>query len=209
MHVLGIHSSPFPHGSTATLLNLALQEAAQTPGVTTEAVSLAGLTIADCRQCDWCMEHQTPDHPCAVNDDATPILSQIRACDVLVLATPVYFARMSGVMACLIDRTRCFLFGKAGRMALRGKVGVALAVGWHRNYGLEPALLSLHNAFVIHEMRTVSSYAAGALYGVGVVTGVRGPAGESRPREPGVLADEQGVRAARRLMKEALKLASV
>ena len=201
MKVLGIHSSPFPQGSTATLLDLALQEAALTPGVTTEVVSLAGLKIADCRQCDWCMAHQTPDRLCAVLDDATLILSQILACDVLVLATPVYFARMSGAMACLIDRTRCFLFGKAGRMALRGKVGVALAVGWHRNYGIEPALLSLHNAFLIHEMRTVSSYAAGALYGVGVVSGLKD--GDRR----GILADEAGLRAARRLMKEALRSA--
>ena len=202
MRVLGIHSSPFAEGSTATLLNLALQEAAQTPGGTTGAVSLAGLAIADCRHCDWCLDQQTPERPCAIADDALPILQQMRACDVLVLATPVYFARMSGAMACLIDRTRCFLFGQAGRMALRGKVGVALAVGWHRNYGLEPALLSLHNAFVIHEMRPAASYAAGALYGAGVVSGQRD--GDKR----GIQADEAGLRAVRRLMKEAIRLAS-
>lgn len=207
MKVLGIHSSPFAEGSTAALLNLVLQEAALTEGVTTEAVSLAGLTIADCRQCDGCREHQTPDRLCAIADDALPILRQIRACDILVLATPVYFARMSGAMACLIDRTRCFLFGKVERMALRGKVGVALAVGWHRNYGLEPALLSLHNAFLIHQMRTVSSYSAGALYGVGVVSGIKSAAGDERAGPRG-LNDEQGLRAARRLMKEAVALAA-
>lgn len=202
MHILGIHSSPFANGSTATLLNLVLQEAAQTPGATTEAVSLAGLTIADCRQCDWCREHQTPGRPCAVADDALPVLNLIRDCDVLVLATPVYFARMSGSLACLIDRTRCFLFGKAGRMALRGKVGVALAVGWHRNYGLEPALLSLHNAFLIHEMRPAVCYSAGALYGAAVVSG------HKDDDKRGILGDEAGIRAARRLMLEAVKIAS-
>lgn len=201
MHILGIHSSPFPDGNTATLLHLVLQEAAQTPGVSTEAVSLAGLTIADCRQCDWCREHQTLEQPCVVADDALPILRRMRACDILVLATPVYFARMSGAMACLIDRTRCFLSGKAGRMALRDKVGVALAVGWFRNYGLEPALLSLHNAFLIHGMRPAASYAAGALYGAAVVSGQR--EGDQR----GVLADEAGVRAAKRLMTEGMRIA--
>ncbi len=37
MQILGIHSSPFKEGNTAFLLDLALEEAAGTAGVTTEA----------------------------------------------------------------------------------------------------------------------------------------------------------------------------
>jgi multimeric flavodoxin WrbA len=152
MKVLGIHSSPFKQGNTAFLLNLALEEAAKTEGVTTEAVALACLAIGDCRHCNWCITQQTPDKLCSIEDDASPILHKIRECDVLVMASPVYFGRLSGSMACLIDRTRCFMFGKNGRLALKGKVGVALAVGWSRNFGLETTLTSMHNALLMHEM---------------------------------------------------------
>ena len=173
MKVLGIHSSPIKNGNTAFLLDYALDEAAKAEGVTTEAVALSGLAIADCRHCNWCMTKQTPDKLCSIQDDALSILKKIRECDVLILASPVYFSRLSGTMACLIDRTRCFTFGKNGHLALKGKVGMALAVGWCRNLGLETTLASLHGAFLVHEMLTPSCHAAGALYGVGAVSGQR------------------------------------
>ena len=113
---------------------------------------LSGLTLADCRHCNWCMTKQTPDRLCVIQDDASPILEKIRECDVLILASPVYFSRLSGTMACLIDRTRCFTFGKSGHLALKGKVGAALAVGWCRNLGMETTLASIHGAFLVHEM---------------------------------------------------------
>jgi len=88
-------------------------------------VALAGLAIADCRHCNWCMA-KTPERPCSIADDASPILEKIRDCDVLILASLVYFSRLSGTMACLIDRTRCFTFGTSGHLALKGTVVAAL-----------------------------------------------------------------------------------
>ena len=165
MKVLGIHSSPIKNGNTAFLLDYALGEAAKAEGVSVESIALSGLSIADCRQCNWCMTKQTPERLCSIEDDASPILQKVRECDVLILASPVYFSRLSGTMACFIDRTRCFTFGKNGHLALKDKVGVALAVGWCRNLGMETTLASLYGAFLVHEMRTLSCHAAGALYG--------------------------------------------
>ena len=201
MKVLGIHSSPIKNGNTAFLLDYALGEAAKADGVSVESISLTGLSIADCRQCNWCMTKQTPERLCSIEDDASPILQKVRECDVLILASPVYFSRLSGTMACFIDRTRCFTFGKNGHLALKDKVGVALAVGWCRNLGMETALASLHGAFLVHEMRTFSCHAAGALYGVGVVSGQRDEnfaykrdttRSEGRPRGPAI---DEAVRA--------------
>ncbi len=207
MKVLGIHSSPFKEGNTALLLDLALEEAARVEGVATEAVALSGLAIADCRHCNWCISQQTPEKLCSIEDDASPILHKIRACDVLVLASPVYFGRMSGSMACLIDRTRCFMFGKSGRLALKGKVGVALAVGWSRNFGLEAALASLHTTFLMHEMLTPSSHAAGALYGAAVVSGQRDDEFKFKRDKLGVKDDREGLHSTRLLVREALRIA--
>ena len=208
MKILGIHSSPFEQGNTAYLLGLALEEAGRVQGVTTEAIALAGLSIADCRHCNWCITQQTADKLCSIEDDASSILHKIRECDVLVLASPVYFGRMAGSMACLIDRTRCFMFGKSGRLALKGKVGVALAVGWSRNFGLETTLASMHTAFLMHEMLTPSSHAAGALYGAGVVSGQRDEDFKYKREKLGVKDDREGLHATRLLMREALRVAA-
>jgi multimeric flavodoxin WrbA len=206
--VLGIHSSPFQQGNTAFLLDQALEEAAKSEGVTTEAVALAGLAIGDCRHCNWCITQQTREKLCSIEDDASPILHKIRECDVLVLASPVYFGRLSGSMACLIDRTRCFMFGKSGRLALKGKVGVALAVGWSRNFGLETTLASMHTAFLMHEMLTPSSHAAGALYGAAVVSGQRDEDFKFKREKLGVKDDREGLHATRLLVREALRTAA-
>jgi multimeric flavodoxin WrbA len=207
MKVLGIHSSPIKSGNTAFLLDFALGEAAQTEGVEAESISLAGLSIADCRQCNWCMTKQTPERLCSIEDDASAILQKVHGCDVLILASPVYFSRLSGTMACFIDRTRCFTFGKNGHLALKDKVGVALAVGWCRNLGMETTLASLHGAFLVHEMRTLSCHAAGALYGVGVVSGQRDEHFAYKREKLGAKDDREGLQSTKLLIREAVRTA--
>ena len=207
MKVLGIHSSPIKNGNTAFLLDYALGEAAKVEGVTTEAIALSGLTIADCRHCNWCMTKQTPEKLCSIEDDALSILKKIRDCDVLILASPVYFSRLSGTMACLIDRTRCFTFGKSGHLALKGKVGIALAVGWCRNLGIEMTLSSMYGAFLVHEMQAPSCHAAGALFGVGAVSGQRDEHFAYKREKLGVKDDLEGLRSTKLLVREALRIA--
>lgn len=207
MKVLGIQSSPIKNGNTAYLLNYALDEASKTEGVSTETVAIAGLSIADCRHCNWCITKQTPDRLCSIRDDAEPILRKILDCDILILCSPVYFSRLSGTMACLIDRTRCFTFGKNGHLALKGKVGVALAVGWCRNLGMETTLASLHDAFLVHEMLAPSCHEAGALYGVGVASGQRDENHAYMREKLIVKNDHEGLYSTKLLTREALHMA--
>lgn len=191
----------------AYLLNYALEEASKADGVSTEAIALAGLSIADCRHCNWCMTKQTTDKFCSIKDDASPILQKILDCDILILGSPVYFSRLSGTMACLIDRTRCFTFGKNGHLALKGKVGVALAVGWCRNLGMETTLASLHGAFLVHEMLTPSCHNAGTLYGAAVVSGQRDETFAYKRDKLGVKDDLEGLHSTKLLILEAIRTA--
>lgn len=195
------------NGNAAYLLNHALKEAEQDDGVTIEHAELAGLTIADCNHCNWCMRKQTKDKLCSIEDDATPILQQIRDSDILLLVSPVYFARLSGKMACLIDRTRCFIFGRAGHLALKNKVGIAMAVAWTRNGGIETTLESIHNAFLLHEMWTPSVHAAGAIFGVGAVSGQRNEDLSYKRTKVGVMEDQEALQAASLLIKKAIETA--
>ena len=205
--VLGIHSSPIEKGNTAWILDYALQEAEKAEGVKTESVPLTGLTIADCRQCNWCMTKQTPEKLCSIEDDANPILAKVRDCDILILASPVYFSRLSGTMACFIDRTRCFTFGKNGHLSLKGKIGVAIAVGWCRNLGMEMTLASLHGGFLVHEMIAPSCHAAGALYGAAVVSGQRDETFAYKRDKLGVKDDLEGLNSTKLLVREAIRTA--
>jgi len=201
--VLGINASPIKGGNVEHFLNHALQEAEKEGGVITEAISLRGLKISDCIQCNWCMTKQTADKLCAINDDALPILKKIRDCDVLILASPVYFLRLSGDMACLIDRSRCFIFGKENPMALRGKIGVALAVGWSRNGGIETTLQSIEWGFKVHEMWTPSVHHAASFFGTGAVSGQK----IEKENKLKAMEDKQALRSAGLLVKKAVQMA--
>lgn len=207
IHILGIHSSPIKEGNVAHLLNHALQEAQKEEGVATESISLAGMSISDCTHCNWCARKQTADQLCAIEDDAAAILKKIQACDILVLASPVYFARLSGLMACMIDRTRCFLFGRQKSMALRGKIGLALTVAWMRNAGIETTLESLHNAFLLHEMWTPPLHHAGVIFGVGAVSGQMNADLSYKSNKVGVMEDAQALKSARLLMQKGINMA--
>lgn len=203
IRVLGIHSSPVRNGNTESLLRYALEEAEKEGAVETELLSLRGLEIKDCVHCNWCMKKQTAEKLCAISDDALPVLGKIRDCDVLVLASPVYFGRLSGTMACLIDRTRCFIFGRENPMALRGKAGVALTVGWLRNGGIETTLESLHLAFLVHEMWTPSVHRTGSFFGAGAVSG-----GRFDPENPLMaLRDGDALQGAAALIRKAVRMA--
>jgi multimeric flavodoxin WrbA len=208
INVLGIHSSQIKKGNTAWVLDYALQEAEKADGVKTESVSLTGLTIADCRQCNWCMTKQTSEKLCSIEDDATPILEKVRNCDILILASPVSFARLSGTMACFIDRTRCFTFGKNGHLALKGKIGVALAVGWCRNLGIEMTLASIYGGFLVHEMIAPSCHEAGTLYGAAVVSGQRDETFAYKRDKLGVKDDREGLHSTKLLIREAIRTAT-
>lgn len=207
LKVLGVHSSPIKNGNTAWLLEYALKQAKDAGDVETEYVQLTGLKIADCRHCNWCMVKQTPEKLCVIEDDASPILEKVRDCDILILASPVYFSRLSGTMACFIDRTRCFTFGKSGHLALKGKVGVALAVGWCRNLGMETTLASIHGGFMVHEMIAPSCHSAGAIYGAGVVSGQRDETFAYQKDKLGVTKDREGLLSTKLLVTEAVSMA--
>ena len=90
---------------------------------------------------------------------------------------------------------------------MKGKVGVALAVGWCRNLGMETTLASLHGAFLVHEMLAPSCHAAGALYGVGVVSSQRDENFAYKREKLGVKDDREGLRSTKLLVREALRTA--
>ena len=99
-NVLIIAGSPRREGNS-DLLCEAFAQGAREAGHSVEMVTLRSLHIAPCQACYGCRA----SHVCVQKDDMETLLSRMLACDVLVLATSVYFYSMSAQMKAMIDRT--------------------------------------------------------------------------------------------------------
>ena len=72
--------------------------------IVTESLSLRGLTISPCTQCDYC-QHTTG---CSIHDDMQPIYTKLADADWLILASPIYFMAHCAQAKALIDRCQVF-----------------------------------------------------------------------------------------------------
>lgn len=208
MKVLGICGSPVKGGNVENVLKVAL-DAASEEGAETELVTLAGKEIRGCKHCNWCVFKQTAEKFCSQDDDMNEIFPKLVAADALIVATPVYFARVSGQLANFIDRTRALVFGKTYRRCMKDKVGGAIAVGWLRHGGIETTLLSIGYWLLALEMLPVSVHDTGNLFGAGVVSSLHG-VGKFDPEDRLLaLKDDFGLRGAKAVAKRVVELTRI
>jgi len=205
--VLGICGSPVKGGNTEAFLNEAMKAAAALPGVTTRLIRLADKNIGDCTHCNWCVTRQTADRYCQVKDDMSTIYPELINADVIMMATPVYFARLSGYLANLIDRLRCLYLGRVHAGKLTNKVGCALAVSWYRNRGVEPALVSIVSAFLGLQMLPVAPPVLGSPFGAAGAASKHGTGEFEVTDKVGILKDRHGLEGARSMARRAVAVA--
>lgn len=207
IEILGISGSPVKGGNTEVFLREALIAAEQTENVNTKLISLAGKEIRSCRHCNWCIRKQEEDRACVQEDDMLGIYPDIVKADALLLATPVYITRLSGYLACFLDRFRAFAWGNVYHGKLRNKVGGALAVAWFRNRGAESALLTIISAFLAFEMIVVAPPEGfGSAYGAVGLSSEGGTGKFSYKKKLGILDDEYGLKGARALGKRVAEI---
>jgi len=101
MNILAIGSSARLKGNSNSLMRLAV-ESAQERGATTNTLYARQLKVQGCLGCDGCK--RSPAATCVVNDDMHDIYARLRDCDVLVLATPIYFYAMNSWLKAIMDR---------------------------------------------------------------------------------------------------------
>jgi len=188
--ILGICGSPVKEGNTALFLEEALKTTRETAGVETSTILLSEKNISDCQHCNWCLKGQKEGQFCKLKDDMNEIYPLLLEADGLLLASPVYFGRLSGRLANFIDRLRVFIHGNYYRHQLKDKVGSALAVSWFRDRGGETTLFSIDLAFSRLDMLIVPG-----------VTSISSPGSQKEPVADDkliVLRDKYGLNAARR-----------
>ena len=97
--LLIVNGSPRKNGVDAAIAKL-IAERVREHDYETEIVDICGLRINGCRACMACKKTGR----CAQDDDMLQMYDKIRSCDMLILASPIYFGAETGQMKCFIDR---------------------------------------------------------------------------------------------------------
>lgn len=98
--VLILSGSPRKDGNSDILCN-EFARGAKEAGHEVTKIRVAEKNIGYCRACYACRNSGV----CAIKDDMSEILQKIINCDVLVLASPVYFYSIDAQLKAVIDRT--------------------------------------------------------------------------------------------------------
>jgi len=103
--IVALLGSPRKESNSAALAHKIMDTAAVL-GAESETYNLYQLDYSGCIACMGCKK--TADE-CVLRDDLTTALRAIRAADILLIASPVYFAGLPGPLKCAVDRMYSFL----------------------------------------------------------------------------------------------------
>jgi len=203
LKILCISGSPIEGGNTFLFIQKAIEPIKAEADI--EIIELADKDVSDCVHCDWCLANKDPDRICRLKDDGQAILKKIKEADILVLASPTYFGRMTGRLASLMDRMRPLVVSKTHHGCMTDKPGVALALSWYRNGGVETTLLSIIYSFLVLEMIPVSSHNSGSFFGGAGLTNLNILPVEQDDKRA-IESDEIGIASAQGAVKRAVYL---
>lgn len=114
MQVYAINGSPRKKWNTGTVLQQALDGAAETASdVLTEMINLYDYNYKGCISCFQCKLIGGPSYgKCAVKDEIAPVLQNVLAADVVIFGSPIYFSNITGEMRCFLERLYfpCFVY---------------------------------------------------------------------------------------------------
>lgn len=102
MRILVLQGSPRKDGGTRAMVE-AFRQGAEKAGNEVVVFDVANMDIAGCRACEWC--HTKGDGGCIQQDDMGAIYGEWNRCDMLVLASPVYYGSPTGQLLCALHRT--------------------------------------------------------------------------------------------------------
>lgn len=110
--VVAVYGSPRRGGNTDVLLDTFLNgleecrifKKGSSMKLTVKKLFVSELDISPCRECRHC----STDGDCIVDDDMQKIYPEIMDCDLLLIASPIFFTTVSGYLKAFIDRFQRF-----------------------------------------------------------------------------------------------------
>ena len=149
MKVVAFNGSPKKAGNTYHAIKMVAEEL-EKEGIEVEIVHVGDKRLKGCMGCNSCVKKGS-DKCIIADDEVNDWIQKIIAADGIILASPVHFSGIGGVLKVFLDRA--FYVGSSG--FFRHKVGVALAAV-RRSGGL-PTVQQLNNYINYAEMMMPSS----------------------------------------------------
>lgn len=99
-NILIFMASPRSRGNTNALCNR-FAEGAREAGHNVTQINFSNIKLSPCLGCDYCGSH---NGKCCQPDDMNAILDIFNSCDVIVLASPLYYYTINAQLKIFIDR---------------------------------------------------------------------------------------------------------
>lgn len=101
MNILVLNGSPRPRGNTSTMIQ-AFAQGARAAEHQVTVIDVCKKKIAGCMACEYC--HTKGYGECIQKDDMQEVYTYLSLCDMLVIASPIYYHGISGQLKCVLDR---------------------------------------------------------------------------------------------------------
>ncbi len=153
MKVLMINGSPHAKGNTAIALE-EMRKVFEAEGVETELLHIGNKDIRSCIACGTCFKKGS----CVFEDEVNAAAEKFKACDGLVVGSPVYYASANATLVTFL--TRLFYSTPFDKTM---KVGAAVVAA--RRGGLSAAFDELNKFFTISGMPVASGQYWNSIHG--------------------------------------------
>ena len=131
-----LNGSPRKTGNTSALVK-AFTEGAESAGHTVTEFFLDSMDIHGCKGCFG--GHSSRECPCVQKDDMSKIYPAVKDCDVVVLASPLYYWNMSGQLRTAV--ARLFALEESDGNLLRGNGRASALLMAAEGHGFEDVVL--------------------------------------------------------------------
>ena len=164
--IVVLNGSPRRNGNTSMLVKK-FTEGAEKAGHTVSEFFLSSLQIHGCKGCFG--GHSCREYPCVQKDDMEKIYPAVRDCDVIVLASPLYYWNLSGQLRTAMDRL--FALEENDGNLLRGhnRSGVLLMAA--EGHGFEDVLIYYDHLMEHLQWKNLGHVLAGGNGDIGDIAG--------------------------------------
>lgn len=164
--IVVLNGSPRRNGNTSALVRK-FTEGAESSGNTVEEFFLDSMDIRGCKGCFG--GHSSRKCPCVQKDDMVQIYPAVRECDLVVLATPLYYWNMSGQIRTVVDRLFALEEGDGNLLRGNGRASALLMAA--EGNGFEDVLLYYEHLMEHLRWKNLGHVLAGGNGDVGDIEG--------------------------------------
>ncbi len=161
-----LNGSPRKTGNTSALVK-AFTEGAESAGNTVTEFFLDKMDIHGCKGCFG--GHSSQKCPCVQKDDMSQIYPAVKDCDVVVLASPLYYWTMSGQLRTALDRLFALEEGDGNLLRGNGKSSALLMAA--EGHGFDDAVLYFDHLMEHLRWKNLGYVLAGGNMKVGAIKG--------------------------------------